>query len=532
LDRLQACRAETPRTPAPPAAPLVSVAAAAAAVAEGRPAAFTVTADPAPAAPLTVVVTVTASGEYGAVVGARTAVIPTSGTASLTIATTGDGVDEPDGTVTLTVNPGSGYTATAGSAAATATVRDDDDPPPDPDPEPQDPDPEDPDTPDSDPPPQDPDPDPDPVPVVGVTAGADIAEGRSAVYTITATPAPAAPLAVTVTVAQTGEFGATTGSRTVVVPTTGSAQLSVTTVGDSVDEPDGTVTVTVNAGSGYSISGAQGTASVAVADDDATTVALAAAAGASVAEDGGSRDVTVTLNRALAAGEAVTAPLAVTGATAGAHYTLELKQGQGLNAHVALVTADPHSAQNPAVVFTTGAQQATLALTAAPNTDTDSRTVRVAYGTGQQAPTSQGLSGGVTTTGGPVDTAIANDDQPPPTPTPVGAALSVRDAEIAENARYLRLLVHLSDTPDETVTVQITTQDRTAENGADYRGLTAPSRPLVFAKGTRLLYRYIYIPILDDNTPEQDETFQAVLANPTGAPIQHGTATITIKDND
>ncbi|MCY4102853.1 MAG: hypothetical protein OXG55_06280, partial [bacterium] len=293
----------------------------------------------------------------------------------------------------------------------------------------------------------------------------------------------------------------------------------------------GPVTVTVNACSRYSVSSAQRTASVDVADDDATTVALAAAAGASVAEDGGSRDVTVTLSRVLAAGEAVTVPLAVTGATAGAHYTLDLKQGQNLNAHVALLTADPHSAQNPAVVLTAGARQATLVLTALADTDTDERTVRVAYGAGRQAPTSRGLSGGIAATGGPIDTAIADDDQPPP-PPPAGPALSVRDAEIAENARYLRLLVHLSDTPDETVTVQIATKDGTAENGADYRGLAAPSRPLVFAKGTRLLYRYIYIPILDDNTPEGDEAFQAVLANPTGAPIQHGTATITIKDDD
>ncbi|MCY3850286.1 MAG: hypothetical protein OXF75_05725 [Acidimicrobiaceae bacterium] len=42
----------------------------------------------------------------------------------------------------------------------------------------------------------------------------------------------------------------------------------------------------------------------------------------------------------------------------------------------------------------------------------------------------------------------------------------------------------------------------------------------------------MYIPILDDNTAEGDETFQVVLVNPQGATIAQGTATDTNKDND
>ncbi|MYH55716.1 MAG: fibronectin type III domain-containing protein, partial [Acidimicrobiia bacterium] len=58
------------------AAPEVSVAAGGP-VAEGTAATFTVTADPAPAAPLTVNVTVSQDGDYGAATGARTVTIPT-----------------------------------------------------------------------------------------------------------------------------------------------------------------------------------------------------------------------------------------------------------------------------------------------------------------------------------------------------------------------------------------------------------------------------------------------------------------------
>ena len=500
LDRLQACRA-APTPDTPPQTPEVSVTAGAG-VTEGDAAGFTVTASPVPAAPLSVSVTVAQTGDFGVTTGSKTVTIPTAGSAQLSVATVGDNVDEADGSVTVTVGTGSGYTVSGAQGSASVAVSDDDDPPP------------------------------VVVPEVSVTAGNAITEGGTASFTVTAAPAPSAALSVTVTVGESGDFGVATGSKTVVVPTTGSAQLSVATVGDNVDEVDGSVSVTVavSTGSGYTVSGTQGAVSVAVVDDDATSVVLEAAVGGSVAEDGGSREITVALGRALVSGESVTVPLAVSGATVGVHYSLGLKQGQGLNEHVALDAADPHSAQNPAVVFAAGARQATLVLTAAPNSDTDERTVRVAYNTGARSPSSQGLSGGITVSGGPVDTSIANDDQPPPV---VGASLSVRDAEVSENGRrFLRFMVYLSETPDETVTVQVTTRDGTARNGADYRGYATPSRTLRFAAGTRLLYRYIYIPILDDDTPEQEEAFQAVLTNPTGAPIARGTATITIKDND
>jgi len=81
--------------------------------------------------------------------------------------------------------------------------------------------------------------------------------------------------------------------------------------------------------------------------------------------------------------------------------------------------------------------------------------------------------------------------------------------------------------------VQLTTQEGTATHGADYRGYgTTPSRQLMFTKGTRLLYSYLYIAVLDDNTIEGDETFQVTLTNPQGAAVARGTATVTIKDND
>ena len=74
-------------------------------------------------------VTVTRSGDYGTTVGTQTVTIPTSGTATLAVATSDDATDEPDGSVTSTFDAGSVYTVSATHSTA-AAVADNDDPPP------------------------------------------------------------------------------------------------------------------------------------------------------------------------------------------------------------------------------------------------------------------------------------------------------------------------------------------------------------------------------------------------------------------
>ena len=106
------------------------------------------------------------------------------------------------------------------------------------------------------------------LPAVSVSAGAAVTEGGDAVFTVTASPAPASALSVTVTVATAGEFGLTAGTRTVPIPTTGSATLTLATANDEVDEADGSVSVTVAAGDGYTV-GDPASGTVAIADDDA-----------------------------------------------------------------------------------------------------------------------------------------------------------------------------------------------------------------------------------------------------------------------
>ena len=223
--------------PTPQGTPVVRIAAGAG-VTEGANAEFTLTASPTPTASITVNVAVTQSGAFATSgqTGTRTVTIGTGGTATLTVATDDDGTDEPNGSVTATVQTGTGYTAHGTQNAATVAVADDD------------------------------------VPVVRVTGGTGVTEGTSASFTVTASPTPAAAITVNVAITQSGDFATSgqTGTRTVTIGTGGTGTVNVTTVNDTADEPNGRITATVQAGSGYTVATApNNAAAVTVSDDDA-----------------------------------------------------------------------------------------------------------------------------------------------------------------------------------------------------------------------------------------------------------------------
>ncbi|WP_419924746.1 S8 family serine peptidase [Candidatus Poriferisocius sp.] len=210
--------------------PVVSIAPGAD-ITEGASASFTVTAVPAPASPLTVTVDIAQTGDFAASTQQRTVVL-SGGTATFSVPTRDDSIDEADGSITATLVDGAGYDLGT-SSTATVSVADDDDPPP----------------------------------VVTIAAGADITEGHKASFTVTMVPVPASPVAVSVSVSAVGDFGATTGARTVTVPTQGSATFAVATSNDAIVEADGSVKATLADGPGYDV-GTSSTATVSVADDD------------------------------------------------------------------------------------------------------------------------------------------------------------------------------------------------------------------------------------------------------------------------
>ena len=217
-----------PRPPAPD--PVVRVTAGTSPVTEGTNVSFRLTATPAPAAPLTVNVSLTENGSFLTGASPSRVTIPTSGTAMVTASTADDSTDEADGTVTLTVTGGSGYRVGT-PASANVIVTDND------------------------------------VPAVSVAAGTSpVTEGTNVSFRLTATPAPAAPLTVNVSLTENGSFLTGTRPSQVTIPTSGTATVTASTEDDMFDEPDGTVTLTVSDGSGYTV----GTRSavVTVTDDD------------------------------------------------------------------------------------------------------------------------------------------------------------------------------------------------------------------------------------------------------------------------
>ena len=539
-------------------------------VTEGGDASFTVTANPTPASALPVSVTVTASGDYGATTGARTVSIPTGGSATFTVATTNDGNDEADGSVTATVNAGNGYTVSSSQGAATVGVADDD------------------------------------VPVVSISGGNGVTEGGDASFTITASPVPAADLTVSVTVTASGDYGATTGQRTVTVPTTGSAVLTVGTTDDGNDESDGSVTATVNAGDGYAVSSSQGVATVSVSDDDdappVVTPVVSISGGSGVTE-GGNASFTITASPVPAADLTVNVTVTASGdygATTGQRtvtvpttgsavltvgttddsadeadgsVTATLVDGAdydlGTNQAATVSVADDDV---PVVSISGGSGvteggDASFTITASPvpaadlsvsvtvsasgdyGATTGSRTVTVpttgsaVLTVGTTDDSADEADGSVTATlvdGADYDlgtnqaatVSVADDDAPT---SETAVTISIEDASASENDTDLVFRVTLSEASNEDVTVQWATSHSQSPDrarggqGYDYDFWHARGEIVIRAgetSGTGAVW------LNQDSKDEPDEVFTVTLSSPVGATLEREEGTMTIIDDD
>ena len=113
-------------------------------------------------------------------------------------------------------------------------------------------------------------------PVVSITGGPDIMEGGDAVFTMTAAPAPATgeTINVNVTISDSGTFASSgqIGNRMITIDDTGMAQFTVFTDDDSTQEQDGTITATVQRGSGYRLHPSDALALVMVSDNELALV--------------------------------------------------------------------------------------------------------------------------------------------------------------------------------------------------------------------------------------------------------------------
>ena len=241
-----------------------------------------------------------------------------------------------------------------------------------------------------------------------------IAEGAGATtVTVTATVQGATRYGSnrTVTVSQMGSGNANvvdyaaTAPSAITIPAGQASRtttFTITPTDDTTDEYNETVTVS---GTGAGISSVSA-AAITLTDNDDTTVTISAPAGG-IAENGGTKDVTLTLSRALVMGETVTVPLEVVGATAGTDYTLALHPSTQMG--VALSQSGSDSAQQPKVTLTSGASTAVLRFTAVNDNLRQQPYLVVKYGTGGRVPSASGVDFAAPTDG-PVGFVLTDDE--------------------------------------------------------------------------------------------------------------------------
>ena len=97
---------------------------------------------------------------------------------------------------------------------------------------------------------------------------ASVTEGQDVQFALTASSAPAAALTVKVNVTETGSFLTSTApSQVTIAGGSTTAQLTLPTTDDSVDEANGSIAATVQSGTGYTV-GSPGSATTDVQDND------------------------------------------------------------------------------------------------------------------------------------------------------------------------------------------------------------------------------------------------------------------------
>ena len=243
-------------------------------ITEGGDAVFTVQASPAPASDLEIALAIADDAVSDFLMdgeeGSKTVTIAAgSDTATYTLATTDDDLKEANGGVSATLEAGTGYLVGSPSAATVAVADNDGD-------------------------------DDARATVVRITGGANITEGGVARFTLTGAPAPSQDITVNLRVTQSGAFAGDgeLGARPVTLGTDATVTVDIPTVDDSTLEDDGSLTIIVEPGTGYTPHATDATATVAVADNEEPTLPTIHIADVEAAE-GDDLHFTFTLSHAV-----------------------------------------------------------------------------------------------------------------------------------------------------------------------------------------------------------------------------------------
>ncbi|MCY3673244.1 MAG: hypothetical protein OXH14_19470, partial [Alphaproteobacteria bacterium] len=277
--------------------------------------------------------------------------------------------------------------------------------------------------------------------------------------------------------------------------------VEVATEDDRADEPDGSVSVTVKAGAGYTVASAQGSATVAVRDNDDSLPPpadpeVSVSAGSAVTE-GGKASFTIS------ASPAPSTPFDV---------TLTVAQGGD-------VAASGATGNRTVTVPVAGSVTVEVATQDDSADEPDgSVSVTVKAGTGYTVAAAQASA------------SVAVRDNDDPAPDPETLTLSVADATAHEREDYIWFTVRLSAPSAKLVTVRYRTRESTPVSARRNRDYLATSGTRTFPPDETV--QRFRVRLHDDAHDEPPETFEVVLSEARGATIADGVAVGTIVNTD
>ena len=336
-------------------------------------------------------------------------------------------------------------------------------------------------------------------------------DSGSASLNFTVTLSPASAGEVTVDYAE-GTGGTAVSGTDYTAPASGtltfaagdtSKTITVSVTGDSTDEPDETVVVTLGNASGAVVGAGTGTGTI--TDDDAAPTVTLALADDSISENGGSTTVSATLSHPSSEATTITIEAVANAYTVGADATITIAAGDTANAS--------DTATINAVAGDTGEADRSVSVTGSA-----SNTQGIGRVTGASL-TLEDDDGGAGPTG----------------PSESEPTMSIDSPSVSEGAAgttaTLTFTVSLSAASTQAVTVDYAeATGGTATAGTDY---TAPaSGTLTIAAGDT--GATIAVTVTGDGVDEPDETILMTLGEPAGATLGTGTGTGTgtITDDD
>ncbi|KAA8917981.1 autotransporter outer membrane beta-barrel domain-containing protein [Xanthomonas sontii] len=319
--------------------------------------------------------------------------------------------------------------------------------------------------------------------------------GNNLVYTVSLSqPSPSA-LSIGFSVGGTATSGtdyAAVNSPLVIAAGQTSGTITVSPTPDTTVEPDETVVISLNAGSGYTV-GSPSSATGTILNDDLPTLSIN----------------NVSQNEGNSGNTAFT-------------FTVSLSQPAGSGG----VSFDIATANGTATAGTDYISSSVNGLTIPAGSSSATFTVQVIGDTLNEPDETFFVNvsnvSGATVADGQGQGTIVNDDAQP--------SLSIGDVSVIEGNSgntTATFTVTLSAASGQTVMVNYGTADGTATAGSDY---VATSGPLAFAPGTTV--QSIAVTIIGDTTVEPDETFTVTLSAASNATIARATATGTILNDD